>query len=159
ATADGSTVQHAYEHGGAFAVTVTGTAPDGETAQAQVSLAALAVSLRGPRVVTYGRRALFRGQILPAKTGATVALRQGRRGVARGRTRAGGHFVLRSRLRLRAPFTAVYEDAVSPPAGVLVRPVIHAAFVGSGFVGRPLALSARVVPAGAGALRVHVVRA
>ena len=78
--ADGASVTHVFDRGGAYHVVVTATGGDGETAQEAVDIAALAVSLRAPRVVTYGRRTRFRGRILPAARGVTVALRQGEAG-------------------------------------------------------------------------------
>jgi len=157
-SADGASVQHTYERGGSYHVTLTATGFDGHTAEAEVSISALAVTLRAPRVAAYGRRAVFRGGIVPAARGVPVAIRQNGRVVARARTKVGGRFRLHARVRSRAPFDAVYEDAVSQPATVVVRPVIHTSLIGSRLVGRPLVLSARVLPRAAGELRVRVFR-
>jgi PKD domain/L,D-transpeptidase catalytic domain/Putative peptidoglycan binding domain len=157
-SADGPVVQHTFARGGSYLVTVTGTDSDGQATTAQVRIASLAVSLRAPRVATFGQPVRFRGRILPGARGVRVALRQGGEIVARGRTRVGGSFRLRTRLRSQAPFEVQFEDAVSPAATIVMRPLIRASVQGSGLVGRPLSLSARVVPMVAGKLRVRIRR-
>src|SRR5919198_425766 len=49
ATADGPIVQHAYGPG-RFIARVTATGPSGETAQAQVTITSLGLTLKAPRV-------------------------------------------------------------------------------------------------------------
>ena len=158
-TAAGPVVKHSFQRGGAYRVAVTGRGADGETTVAAAQIAALhACSLRGPRVATYGRSLRVRGRIAPAAAGELVALRQEGEVVARTRTKRDGSFVMRPRFRSRTPFTAEYENAVSPDAQVVMRPLIRASLIGSRMIGRPLVLSARVVPAAAGKLRVLLFR-
>src|SRR5512133_1014005 len=54
--ADGARVQHQYGPG-RFTATVTATAADGSTAQASVVVTSGQLTLSGPKVGTYGRRA------------------------------------------------------------------------------------------------------
>src|SRR6476659_2316504 len=63
ASADGAVVDHTYA-AGAWTATVTATGADGETAQATVRVTATAVTLRAPKVVSYGKPALFRGRVV-----------------------------------------------------------------------------------------------
>jgi hypothetical protein len=158
ATADGAVVQHVYANGGSYTATVTATSASGETAQARVSLAALAVSLRAPARAQYGKRAVLRGRIQPAEAGRLVVVRQGERTVGSARSRRGGTFRLRPRVLAPDPLQAVFEDAVSGPEPLAVRPVLRASFDGSRTVGSRLVLTASVRPARAGALLVRVFR-
>jgi hypothetical protein len=155
-SADGPTVQHTFERGGSYRVVVTAAGVDGETSDARVVISALEVSLRAPRVATWGRRMQFRGRIVPATRGAVVAIRQAGLVVSRARTKANGSFRTRVRLHSRAAFDALYETAASAATTVVIRPVIRASVRGSGIVGRPLSLSASIAPRVAGELRVRI---
>ena len=74
--ADGPVVQHQYGTG-RFTATVTGTAADGSTAQASVVITSAQLTLSGPKVATYGKRATFRGRMAPALRGAPITLYAG----------------------------------------------------------------------------------
>src|SRR5205809_7004924 len=76
AVADGPVVQHQYGPG-RFTATVTATAADGSTAQASVVITPVQLTLSGPKVGTYGRRARFHGRMLPAPLGASFTLSSG----------------------------------------------------------------------------------
>ncbi len=155
-TADGTTVQHVYQRAGAYRVVLTGTGLDGTSSTAAATISALGVTLTAPHMVTYGRRIRLRGRITPSVRGAGVALRQGDRVIGHAHTKVGGRFSVRLRLRSTGPLTAVYEDAVSPQASVLLQPIIRASVPGSHLVGRPLVLTARLIPAAGGSIRVRV---
>jgi PKD repeat protein len=154
-TADGVTVQHVYQRAGAYRVVVTGTGLDSSSSTAALTISALGVTLAAPRAATYRHRIRLHGRITPAAR-ASVTLRQADRVIGHAHTKAGGRFNVRLRLRSAGPLTAVYEDAVSAQAAVLLRPIIRASVPGSHLVGRPLVLSARVVPAAGGSIRVRV---
>jgi len=57
--ADGPIVQHQYATG-RFTATVIGRAADGTTAQASVVITSAQLTLSGPKLATYGKRATFR---------------------------------------------------------------------------------------------------
>ncbi|MDQ3874803.1 MAG: PKD domain-containing protein [Actinomycetota bacterium] len=156
ATADGAVVHHTYARGGHFTARVTATSETGEAAQAEAAIAALAISLRGSRVVRYGRRATFRGRAVPATRGAQVFLRRGSTVVGRARTATDGRFLVRSRVLAPGVYRAEFEDARSSPVALRVRPLLHAALRGPRRVGGRLVLVAALRPASAGALQVSV---
>jgi PKD repeat protein len=155
--ADGPVVQHRYE-AGKFTATVTGTGADGSTAQASVTITAVRIRLSGPKVGTYGQRAVFKGRVVPALRGAPVSLYAGETKVRAGKADRKGRF--RFRLRLRAPgsFTARWGSIVSSVATVPLRPGLDVALPASRTVGQALVLRAALQPRGSGALSVRVWR-
>jgi hypothetical protein len=158
-TADGSVVQHAYGPG-RFTARVTATGPTGEAAQAQVTVTSLGLTLKAPRVGSYGQRLGFHGRLVPGLKGARVGLYRGERRIARAKTRKGGRFSLRGRVgSVGSVYTVRYEGVVSNQVAPAVRPRLDTAFVGSGQIGRPLAFTVRTRPAGAGSLTVKIWRA
>jgi hypothetical protein len=157
--ADGPVVQHAYA-AGRFTARVTATAPSGETSQAQVTITSLGLTLKAPRVGRYRQLLGFHGRLVPGLKGKRVALYRGGQRLATAKTRKGGSFSLRGRVGTPdSLYTVRYEGAVSNQVGLAVRPQLDTAFVGSGQLGRPLALTVREQPAGAGQLAVKVWRA
>ena len=157
--ADGPLVQHSYA-AGRFTARVTATAPSGETSQAQVTITALGLTLKAPHVGRYRQLLGFRGRLVPGLKGVRVGLYRGEHRVASAKTRKGGRFALRGRVGTPdSVYTVRYEGAVSNPVTLAVRPGLDTAFTGSGQIGRPLALTARERPAGAGQLTVRVWRA
>jgi N-acetylmuramoyl-L-alanine amidase len=155
-TAGGAVVRHTYVRGGTFTARVTATSETGEATQAEASIAALAISLRGPRAVRYGRRAAFRGRAVPATRGTRVLLRRGATVVGRARTGNDGRFLVRSRVFAPGLYRAELEDATSAPVTARVRPVLRAVLQGPRRVGARLVLFAGLRPASAGALRIRV---
>ena len=157
-TADGPSVQHAYGPG-RFTARVTATAPSGETSQAQVAITALGLTLQAPHVGRYRQRLAFHGRLVPGFKGARIGLYSGERRIASAKTHKGGRFSLRGRVGTPASvYTVRYEGAVSNQVALAVRPQLDTAFLGSGQLGWPLALSVRQRPAGAGRLTVKVWR-
>src|SRR6266516_4152369 len=153
--ADGAIVQHVYA-AGSWTATVTATAADGETAQAQAPLRAVGLSLAAPPRGTFGKPLTFTGTALPDEP---VAVYSAQRELAVGRTSADGSFRLRlRRLRSPGPYVARTAETASEPVSVLVHPLLTASFAGSSAVGKPLALVARLRPAAAGRLRVRIFR-
>ena len=159
ATATGPAVEHVYA-AGAYTATVTATAPDGETSQAQVKVTAtpLSLVLHAPRAARYGARGLFHGRIAPASTGARVTILARGRPAVSVKTTSGGFFRGRVRVLAPGPYTARSGDAVSAPVSLTVRPAITAAITGEGIVGSKLRLRARARPLSAGKLRVRIWR-
>ena len=131
---------------GRFTATVTGTAADGTTAQASVVITSAQLTLSGPKIATYGRRATFQGRIAPgAPRRADHALfGRLRRCARRRRTRRGAS---RSRVKQTAP--ASYSGALRrrsrrTPSPSPVRPALDVArAAGAECIGRPLEAARR----------------
>ena len=157
ASADGAVVEHSYA-AGAWTATVTATGADGETAQASVQVTATGVTLRAPKVVAYGKPALFRGRVLPAAAGTRVTIVAGSRTVTHATTKGDGSFRVRTRVRFPGPYEARAMGAVSAGVPLLVRPLVSASLAGAGLVGQPLTLRARLSPSAAGSVRVRIWR-
>ncbi|HEY6835430.1 MAG TPA: L,D-transpeptidase family protein [Gaiellaceae bacterium] len=158
-TADGPIVQHAYGPG-RFTARVTATAPNGETAQAQITITSLGLTLKSPRVGRYQQLLPFHGRLVPALKGVRVGLYRGEQRIASTRTHKGGRFSLRGRVGAAGSgYTVRYQGAASNEVTLAVRPLLDAGFAGSGQIGRPLAFTVRERPASAGTLTVKIWRA
>ena len=158
-TADGPIVQHAYGPG-RFTARVTATAPSGETSRARVTVASLGLTLKAPHVGRYRQLLGFHGRLAPGLKGERIGLYRGEHRIARAKTRRGGRFWLHGRVGTPdSVYTVRYEGAVSNRVSLAVRPQLDTAFLGSGQLGRPLTLSVRERPTGAGRLAVKVWRA
>ena len=157
AAADGPSADHVYGPG-RFRARVTATAANGETAQAEVTILAIGLTLRARRVATYGGHLVFRGRLVPALHGARVRLVLGGRRIASGVARRNGRFRIGAPIRAPGTYVVQFGGALSNPVSVLVRPRIAVGFRGSGEVRRPLVLVARLRPATAGTLRLRVWR-
>jgi L,D-transpeptidase catalytic domain/PKD domain/Putative peptidoglycan binding domain len=158
ATADGQVVQHVYT-AGRFTARVTATGPSGETAQAAVAITSLGLTLAAPRVGHYRQLLRFHGRLVPGLPGGRVALFRGERRLGTVKTRRGGRFALRGRVGTPdSQYTVRYAGAVSNAVTLAVRPLLDTAFLGTGEIGRPLALAVRARPAVAGPLTVRVWR-
>jgi N-acetylmuramoyl-L-alanine amidase len=156
ATADGAIVQHVYS-AGRFTERVTATAPDGETAQAQVEVTSVSLSLRARGIARFGQKLRFGGRLVPALRGIRVTLYRGETPIGSARTRRDGGFALRGRVGTPdRQYTARYGGAFSNAVRLAVRPELDTGFHGSGQIGRPLAFAARVRPSIAGTLRVRI---
>ena len=157
-SADGPIVQHAYGPG-RFTARVTATAPNGEASQARVTITSLGLMLKAARVGRYRQLLGFHGRLVPGLKGARIGLYKGERRIASAKTRKGGRFSLRGRVGTPdSVYTVRYEGAISNQLALAVRPQLDTAFIGSGQLGRPLALSVRERPRGAGQLAVKVWR-
>jgi hypothetical protein len=156
--ADGATATHVYG-AGAFTARLTGTSASGETAAASVRVLSFALALKSHAVLTYGRHLRFTGRLIPALRGMRISLyaSDGRR-AARGRTARNGSFRIGVPVRRPDTYEARFGDAVSNAVAVHVRPKLSASFLGSGVVGRPLALVVGLRPAAAGPVQVEITR-
>jgi N-acetylmuramoyl-L-alanine amidase len=156
--ADGAFVQHVYG-AGLFAARVTATAATGETAQAEVKITSLGLTLTAPRGGRYGELVRFRGRLVPGLRGVRVDLYRSARKIGSVRTGKNGRFAVFGRIGTAdKQYTVRYSGAVSNAVTPAVRPRLVTAFQGSGQVGRPLALIVRERPAAAGLVRVRVWR-
>ena len=159
ATASGPVVQHVYP-AGRFTATVTATGASGEVAQAQVGIGASArkLTLAAPQAADYGGAAALSGSLLPAVRGARVQLYRGRIYVASARVGANGRFRARIRARSPGPYHARFGALRTSPRTIVLRPMLRARMAAVAPVGGTLALAPKLVPAGAGILRVRVFR-
>ena len=155
--ADGPVVQHQYGPG-RFTVTVTATDASGETARASVVITSAQLSLKGPKVGTYGRRSAFRGRMVPALKGTPITLYSGDSPVRTTKLDKRGRFAVRVRQSTPATYTARFETVASNPVAVAVRPGLDVAVPHSGMLGRPLVVRAVLRPRSSGTLRVRVWR-
>jgi len=155
--ADGPIVQHQYATG-RFTATVTGTAADGTTAQASVVVTSAHLTLRGPKLATYGKRATIRGRMAPAVQGAPITLYSGTTPLRSAKADKKGRFVFKIKQTTPATYAAHFDVVGSNEVTVPVRPALDVAMAGSAIVGRPLKLRAKLRPAGAGTLKVRIWR-
>ena len=155
--ADGPVVQHQYGPG-RFTATVTATDPGGASAQASVVITAAQITLRGPKIATYGRRATFRGRMVPALKGTPVTLYAGDKPLRTAKLDKKGRFALRVRQGAPVTYSARYETVPSNPVAVAVRPGLDVSLPRAGMIGRPLVVRAVLEPRGSGTLHVRVWR-
>jgi lipoprotein-anchoring transpeptidase ErfK/SrfK len=161
-TGSGQAVSHRYARAGRFAVGLTVTDSLGGTATATTQVEAQALALRiAPATVVFGRRAIARGALVPARAGTAVVLERrsaaGWTRIASARTDSAG----RCNTRLRPGRTGVLRARVGALSSAALRltvaPELKArAGAGVAFVGAPLVVLAR--PATAAALTVTVFR-
>lgn len=159
ASAAGANVRHVYG-AGRFVATVTATSAEGETARAQVKLRVRkrTVSLSTPHAAEYGAPTTVRGVLQPAVMGARVQIYRGRTYVGSARVSANGRFHSTLLLRSPGPYEVRYGSIRSAPRLIRVRPRLETSLAANAPVGGALTLSARLVPASAGSLRVDVRR-
>ena len=115
------------------------------------------LELRAPATpATFGGTVVLRGAIVPALVAAPVTIL--RDGVAIGTAATGpnGTFAFRTRAEGPGSYSATAGELAASAVPLAVRPRLVARVVGSGVVGRPLRLEARVEPAAP--LRVEIRR-
>jgi L,D-transpeptidase catalytic domain/PKD domain/Putative peptidoglycan binding domain len=158
ATAEGAQVTHTYGPG-RFVATVTATGASGEVAQAQVAVSSIrqVVTLSAPRVADHGDAVVVRGTVRPAGRTKVGIYRSGTH-VTTVRSRAGGRFQARIRVLRPGTFEARVGATRSHGRALLVRPRLEAVLAPTAALGTPLTAVARVVPRGAGTIRVSVRR-
>ncbi|MDF2749677.1 MAG: L,D-transpeptidase family protein [Gaiellaceae bacterium] len=157
ATAAGPVVSHVYGRG-EWTATVTATAASGETAQAQVVVAARGpvLTLTAPKRAEYASAVTLTGSLAPARAGARVQIYRGRTHVTTAVTGTGGRYSARIRLRSPGPYRATHGGTASPERAITVRPRLVTAVPTAIAVGSPTSVTARLVPAAAGDLVVRV---
>jgi N-acetylmuramoyl-L-alanine amidase len=159
ATAAGPIVEHVYP-AGRFTATVTATSATGETAQAEVHVAAAlrALRLSASKAAAYGGAATLSGSLLPAVRGARVQVYRGGTFVTSTRVGAKGRFRARILARSPGPYHVRFGALRSAPRTIVLRPWFQAALPAVAPVGGALTLRPTLVPAVAGAVRVRVFR-
>jgi lipoprotein-anchoring transpeptidase ErfK/SrfK len=156
--ADGVTVEHTYA-AGRWTATMTAQAGDGTTSTQAVPITAYGLTLKGPDPARYGRRAVFRGTVVPAERGVTVKLSgPGGGRLASAKTNAQGAYAVKARVRAPGAYTATSERGSSAPATLRVVPRLLSGLAGSGARGSRYYFNARLVPAAAGTLAVKITR-
>lgn len=125
---------------------------------ASAGAAAPTLTLKAPGATTYLHQVDFAGRLSPAAPGARLRLMRGTTTVTTTRVRSDGSFVFKVALANPGPFHVAWLSARSNDVTVRIRPRLHAALVGSQVVGAPLKLAATLEPAGAGRVRVQVIR-
>jgi PKD repeat protein len=155
--ADGPVVQHQYGTG-RFTATVTGTAADGTTAQASVVITSAQLTLTGPKLATYAKRATFRGRMAPALRGAPITLYSGTTPVKTAKADRKGRFSFRIKQTVPQSYTAHFDVVASNAVSAPVRPALDIAIPRSGMIGRPLELRAKLRPSGAGTMKIRIWR-
>jgi PKD repeat protein len=153
---EGPVVRHTYRSG-RHTATLTATL-SGETARATVSIVAAKLVLSAPRRGTYGRRATFRGRLVPAFRAARIVLNAGTRSIAVTKSDRAGRFRFRPRLGHPTTYHAAFGSIASVPVATAVRPRLDLVLPRARMIGSRLALRARVFPADAGTLRVRIWR-
>jgi len=126
--------------------------PSGASAETPV------LTLKAPKATTYLHKIDFTGRLSPPVKDARIRLLRGTTPVATGRVRANGSFTIPVRLANPGLFHVAWLHASSPEVTVRIRPRLEAQFVGSRVAGAPLRLVASLEPAGAGRVRVQVIR-
>jgi PKD repeat protein len=155
--AAGAVVSHVYRRG-EWTATVTATAASGETAQAQVVVTANGpvLTLDAAKRAPYAGAATLRGALTPGRAGARVQIYRGRTHVTTAVTRVGGRYAARIRLRFPGPYRAVHLGTASPARTIVVAPRLTASIPSVAAVGGDTAVTARLVPAAAGAITIRV---
>jgi PKD repeat protein len=151
-SADGTTVDHVYSAGRWAATAIS--ASERQT----VTITAYGLTLTGPNPARWGRRALFRGAVVPPEGGLAVTINGPHGRVGSAKTSSQGAYVIRGRVRTPGEYVATSEHATSTPLALRVVPKLVTALAGSGARGSRYFFTARLTPAAAGALRVHITR-
>jgi lipoprotein-anchoring transpeptidase ErfK/SrfK len=156
-SAEGRVVEHTYV-AGRWTATLTAQSTTGEAATQTASVAAYGLTLAGANPARYGRRAAFRGAVVPAEKGLAVALVGPQGKVASAKTDAGGRYTMTARVRLPGEYVATSERAKSAPIALRVVPKLVTGLAGSGVRTGRYFFNARLVPARAGVLLVNITR-
>jgi len=158
-TAAGANVTHAYR-AGRFTATVTATSAAGETAQAQVRVAASqqTLSLAAPHTADFAGATTLTGVLRPGTPGARVQIYRANTYVTSARVGPRGGFRARILLQSPGPYRARFGGARSPARTIQLRPRLQAGLPAVAEVGGTLILNPKLVPARAGSVRVRVFR-
>jgi lipoprotein-anchoring transpeptidase ErfK/SrfK len=155
--AEGRTLEHTYA-AGRWTATLTAQSAGGETATQTTTVTAYGLTLAGPNPARYDRRTAFRGAVVPAERGLSVALVGPRGQIAAARTGAGGRYTVRTRVKLPGEYVATSERAKSASLALRVVPKLVTELAGSGVRSGRYFFTARLVPANAGVLAVNITR-
>jgi hypothetical protein len=156
-SADGRTAEHTYA-AGQWASTLSARSADGAVATQTAQVTAYGVTLEGPNPARYGRRIVFRGEVVPAERNAPVTVSGPRGKIASTRTRADGRYSLGVRVKVPGKYVAATGRGSSAELALRVVPRLVAGLHGSGARGSSFVFTARLLPASAGTLAVSVTR-
>jgi N-acetylmuramoyl-L-alanine amidase len=157
ASATGEVVEHDFA-GGAYRVTLERSLGDGSTERSSIEIEALALTLDEPPVTRYGKKRAITGALVPGEEGVEVSLERDGEALASTLTRAGGRFGFRIRIKSPGPYAVRSGEVVSPATVFPVRPRLRVWLDGLPIVGLPLRLRTKLEPAGAGELRIVMLR-
>ena len=156
-SAGGRTAEHTYA-AGRWTATLTAQSATGETATQTASVTAYGLTLAGPNPARYDRRVAFRGAVVPAEKGVSVALVGPHGKVGATKTDADGRYTVRARVKLPGEYVATSERARSAPLALRVVPKLVTGLAGSGVRDGRYFFTARLVPANGGSLAVNITR-
>lgn len=114
------------------------------------------LELSAPAEATYGDQVTLRGRVVPALVEAPVTILRDGAVFATAVTGADGRFEVRFRAEAPGTYEARAGELAAAPVSLSVHPRLTTRIVGSGVVGRPLRVEARVEPSGP--LRVEIWR-
>jgi PKD repeat protein len=157
ASADGASVQHTYS-AGRWTATLTVRSSAGETSSQTTVVTAYGLTLAGPKAARYGRRAHFRGTLVPAERNVAVAVNGPRGRIATARTRANGSYTVVAPVQAPGNYVATSPRGSSPPLQLRVVPRLVTRLIGNGDRGSAYYLSASLTPAVAGSLTLRITR-
>jgi lipoprotein-anchoring transpeptidase ErfK/SrfK len=157
ASADGASVQHTYG-AGRWTATLTARSSAGETSTQTTVVTAYGITLAAPSPARYGRRALFRGALVPAERNVTVTVNGPRGRIATAHTKADGSYAVVASVRAPGSYVATSPHGSSPSLQLQVVPRLVTRLIGNGARGSAYYLSARLMPAAAGSLTLKIAR-
>jgi PKD repeat protein len=156
-SAEGRNAEHTYA-AGRWTATLTAQSATGEAATQTAAVTAYGLTLAGPNPARYDRRVAFRGAVVPAEKGGSVALVGPHGKVGAARTDAGGRYTIKARVKLPGEYVATSERARSAPLALRVVPKLVTGLAGSGVRAGRYFFTARLVPANGGSLTVNITR-
>jgi L,D-transpeptidase-like protein/PKD domain-containing protein/putative peptidoglycan binding protein len=157
ASADGASVEHTYA-AGRWTATLTARSASGEALTTAVAVTARGVTLTGPASARYGRRATFRGAVVPAEGNVPVTVTAVPGPSTQTRTHPDGTFAVSFRLSRPAALSAKTSVVASAPESVTLVPQLRTRLVGGGTRDTRFVFVASVRPKDAGRLDVTVTR-
>jgi N-acetylmuramoyl-L-alanine amidase len=157
ASADSPATQHTYA-AGRWTVRLTARSSSGEETVLTTTVTASGLTLAAPRVTRFGSRTTFRGAVVPAASGVSVAIQGPRGQIGHARTQANGSYVIRARADAPGDYRAASASGDSATAAIRVVPKLVAGLAGSGARGSRYYLNARLLPAAAGELALRIAR-
>jgi N-acetylmuramoyl-L-alanine amidase len=150
AVADGLSAAHTFGVG-SWRPAADVTAADGTAAHVVLRpVIAYRVTLSAPRRARYGEISTLRARVTPTLAGGiTIA-------GSRARRTGPGAYRVRMRMTRPGPFTASFAGTRSPPVWVRLVPKLEVSLAGAPTVGSAVRVVTRLVPPGAGTVRVRV---
>jgi N-acetylmuramoyl-L-alanine amidase len=117
------------------------------------------LTLTAPAATRFGHRIEFTGRLVPAVPGARIRLYRRDALVTTKPADSAGRFRIPVRIERPGPFYVAWAGATSARVTIRIHPLLEVQVTGARVAGRPLALSVRLRPAGAGPIHVRVTAA